>query len=81
MTKLLFVSSVPASLAVADLALVSRTNSNVVGVPMKPEGNHSHWAEAGRARTLRLVGATAAFLAALGMTNLVLWFVIRASRS
>jgi hypothetical protein len=47
---------------------------------MKPERNHSSPSEPGPMRTLRLIGATAAFLDVLGISILVFWFVIRAPR-
>ncbi|HVS20894.1 MAG TPA: hypothetical protein VHD88_03555 [Pyrinomonadaceae bacterium] len=47
---------------------------------MKPERNRSGPAERDSMRTLRLIGATAAFLAVLGIAILVFWFVIRAPR-
>jgi len=47
---------------------------------MKPERNHSGPSERDRLRTLRLIGATAAFLAVIGIAIMVFWFIIRAPR-
>jgi hypothetical protein len=47
---------------------------------MKPERNRSDPAGSDSMRTLRLIGATAALLAVLGIAILVFWFVIRAPR-
>jgi hypothetical protein len=37
-------------------------------------------AEPDRMRTLRLIGATAAFLAVVGIAIMVFWFILRAPR-
>jgi hypothetical protein len=47
---------------------------------MKRKRNHSGPPKPDPLRTLRLIGATAAFLAALGFAIMVFWFFIRAPR-
>jgi hypothetical protein len=47
---------------------------------MKPERKHSGPSEPDPLRTLRLIGATAAFLAVLGIAIMVFWLIIRAPR-
>lgn len=47
---------------------------------MKPERNPSGRPEPDPMRTIRLIGAAAAFLAVLAIAIMVLWFVIRAPR-
>ncbi len=47
---------------------------------MKPKDKPADRREADPVRTLRLVGATAAILAVLGIAIVVLWFVVRAPR-
>jgi hypothetical protein len=61
------------------IVLIARPEFDV-GVLMKPERNRSDPAGPDSMRTLRLIGATAALLAVLGIAILVFWFVIRAPR-
>jgi len=47
---------------------------------MKSEPKHPGPSERDPLRTFRLIGATAAFLAVLGIAMMVVWFFIRAPR-
>jgi hypothetical protein len=47
---------------------------------MKSERKHSGVLERDPLRTFRLIGATAAFLAVLGIVIMAFWFFIRAPR-
>jgi hypothetical protein len=47
---------------------------------MKRGGKRAGSLDPGLMRTLRLIGAIAAFLAALGIAVMVIWFLIRVPR-
>ena len=55
-------------------------SASVGTMPQHHNRNRAGPAEPDPTRTLRLIGATAAFLALLGIAILVFWFVIRAPR-